>query len=108
MDALSDLLRRSRTSNADVRQLIQRPPWSMTFDQAPPLTVFATIGGQAVLRLDDRPEVPPAEIAAGDITLVTQSSRHTISDDLTTPPQVVIRAGRKEWLGAPERHADLV
>ncbi|GAA1981889.1 AraC family transcriptional regulator [Catenulispora subtropica] len=108
MDALSDLLRRSRTSDADVRQLIQRPPWSMTFDEAPPLTVFAALGGPAVLRLDDRPDVAPADLAAGDIALVTQTRRHTISDDLGTAPQVVIRAGHKQLLGASEHHAGLV
>lgn len=107
VDALSDLLRRSRTGDADVRQLIQRPPWSMTFADAPALTVFAALGGCAVLRLEDVPEAAPAELAAGDIALVTQSRRHTISDDLTTAPQVVIRAGHKQWLGDPDQHAEL-
>lgn len=108
MDALSDLLHRSRTSDADVRQLIQRPPWSMTFADAPPLTVFAALGGRAMVRLEDLPEVPPTELAAGDIAVVTVSRRHTVSDDLATAPQVVIRAGHKQWLGPPDRHADLV
>ena len=108
MDALSDLLRRSRTRDADVRQLIQRPPWSLTFDEAPPLTVFAALGGRAVLRLDDRPDTAPVELAAGDIALVTQSRRHTVSDDLTTAPQVVIRTGHKQLVGAAEERADLI
>lgn len=109
VDALSDLLRRSRTSDADVRQLIQRPPWAMTFDDAPLLTVFAVLGGAAVLRLDDCPEVPPTDLSPGDIALVTQSRRHTIADCSGTAPQIVIRAGRKHLLGADQdRNADLV
>ncbi|NUR62492.1 MAG: AraC family transcriptional regulator [Catenulispora sp.] len=108
MDALSDLLRRSRTGNANVRQLIQTPPWSITYDEAPPLTVFAALGGRAVLRLDDRPEAGPAELSPGDIALVTQSGRHTIADDLTTPPQLLIRGRRKQLLGTDhDRHADM-
>jgi AraC-like DNA-binding protein len=107
MDALSDLLHRSRTSNADVRQLIQRPPWSLTFADAPPLTVFAALGGHAVVRLEDLPEIPPTELAAGDIAVVTVSRRHTISDDLTTAPQAVIRAGHKQLLGPADRQANL-
>ncbi|MFL6113560.1 MAG: AraC family transcriptional regulator [Catenulispora sp.] len=106
MDALSDLLHRSRAGNADVRQLIQRPPWSMTFADAPPLTVFAALGGRAVVRLEDLPEIPPVELAAGDVAVVTVSRRHTISDDLTTAPQVVIRAGHKRLLGPDDRHAN--
>ncbi|GAA2024406.1 AraC family transcriptional regulator [Catenulispora yoronensis] len=107
MDALSDLLRRSRTSDADVRQLIQHPPWAMTFDRTPPLTLFAALGGRAVLRLDDRPDVEPCDLAPGDIAVVTGSSRHTVSDDLATASRVVIRAGRKHFLGAPSDHAEL-
>jgi AraC-like DNA-binding protein len=90
-----------------VRQLIQRPPWSITYADAPALTVFATLGGHAALRLEDVPSVAPAQLAAGDIALVTHSTRHTISDDLATPPQVVISGNRKQLLGDPERHPEL-
>lgn len=107
MDTLSDLLRRAGAGDAQVRQLIQTPPWSITYADAPGLTVFATLGGHAALRLDDVPSVPPVQLAAGDIALVAHSSRHTISDDLATSPQVVICDGRKELLGDPARHAEL-
>ena len=107
MDTLSDLLRRAGAGDAKVRQLIQRPPWSMTFDQAPALTVFATLGGHAALRLEDVPSAAPVQLAAGDIALVAHSTRHTISDDLATPPQVVISGGRKQLLGDPGQHAEL-
>ncbi|MEZ0108505.1 AraC-like DNA-binding protein [Catenulispora sp. EB89] len=107
MDTLSDLLRRAGAVDAQVRQLIQRPPWSITYAQAPALTVFATLGGHAALRLEDVPSVPPVQLAEGDIALVAHSTRHTISDDLATPPQVVISGGRKQLLGDPSRHPEL-
>jgi AraC-like DNA-binding protein len=106
MDALSDLLRRAGAGDARVRQLIQRPPWSMTFGDTPALTLFATLGGHAALRLEDVPSAAPARLAAGDVALVSRSARHTIADDLATPPQVLIRGGRKELLGTPDRHLD--
>lgn len=107
VDTLSDLLRRAGAGDAKVRQLIQRPPWSMTYADAPALTVFAALGGHAVLRLEDVPSTAPAHLSAGDIALVAHSRRHTISDDLATPPQVVIGGGRKQLLGDPERHPGL-
>jgi len=94
MDVLSDLLHRARARNALVRQLIQRPPWSLTFADAPPLTVVATLGGHASIRLDDT-GAAPVRLAAGDIALIGATGRCTIADDPSTPPQVVIRQGRK-------------
>jgi AraC-like DNA-binding protein len=107
VDTLSDLLRRAGAGDAKVRQLIQRPPWSMTYADAPALTVFATLGGHAALRLEDVPSASPVQLAAGDIALVAHSTRHTISDDLATPPQVLIRGGRKQLLGDPGTHSGL-
>ncbi|MFF7127907.1 cupin domain-containing protein [Streptomyces sp. NPDC008240] len=95
MDVLSDLLHRARASNAQVRQLIQRPPWSMTFADAPSLTVVATLGGHASVRLDDDPQAAPVRLGAGDIALISGTNRYTIADAPDTPPQVVIRGGRK-------------
>ncbi|MEU6371504.1 AraC family transcriptional regulator [Streptomyces sp. NPDC046931] len=95
MDVLSDLLHRARARNAQIRQLIQRPPWSMTFADAPPLTVVATLGGHASVRLDDDPQAAPVRLAAGDIALISGTNRYTIADAPDTPPQVVIRGGRK-------------
>jgi AraC-like DNA-binding protein len=105
VDVLSDLLHRARASNALVRQLIQRPPWSLTFADAPALTVVATLGGQASIRLDGT-RAAPVRLGAGDIALISRTGRHTIADDLSTPPQVVLRAGRKYAVDGRELAAD--
>src|SRR5258708_3474328 len=94
MDVLSDLLHRARARNALVRQLIQRSPWSLTFADPPALTVVATLGGQASIRLDDA-GAEPVRLAAGDIAIISRNGRHTIADDPVTPPQVVVRGGKK-------------
>jgi len=115
MDVLTDLLHRTRARTALVRQLIQSPPWSVTYADAPPLTVMTTLGGHASIRLDNS-EVAPVRLAAGDIALVTGTGQHTIADDPSTGPQVTIRGGRKylpdgeqttgHWNLAPRTYGD--
>ncbi|WP_204061319.1 AraC family transcriptional regulator [Microbispora corallina] len=100
MDVLGDLLHRARARNAVVRQLIQRPPWSLTFAEAPPLTVVATLGGHASIRLGDDARAATARLAAGDIALVAGTGPYTIADDPSTPPQVVISGRRKQVVNA--------
>ncbi|MFI6151419.1 AraC family transcriptional regulator [Kitasatospora sp. NPDC051170] len=95
MDVLSDLLHRARARNGQIRQLIQRPPWSMTFADAPPLTVVATLGGRASIRLDDGQAGSTVQLAAGDIALISGTDHYTVADSPDTPPQVIIRGGRK-------------
>ncbi|MYT32774.1 MULTISPECIES: AraC family transcriptional regulator [unclassified Streptomyces] len=94
MDVLSDLLHRARTRHALIRQLIQRPPWSMTFADAPALTVVATLGGHASIRLHDS-DASPALLTSGDIALITKTGSYTIADHPSTPPQVVVHGGKK-------------
>jgi AraC-like DNA-binding protein len=98
MDVLSDLLHRARASNALVRQLIQRPPWSVTYVDAPPLTVVATLGGPVSISLDDG-GTAPIRLAAGDIALIKGPDRHTVADDPATPPTFEIRQGKKYLAG---------
>ncbi|WP_030410235.1 AraC family transcriptional regulator [Streptomyces sp. NRRL S-1448] len=94
MDVLSDLLHRARARHAMVRQLIQRPPWSLSFTDPPPLTVVTTLAGHTSVRIDDT-DTAPVRLAAGDIALITRPRRYTIADDPSTPPQVVIHGRRK-------------
>jgi AraC-like DNA-binding protein len=101
VDVLSDLLHRARVGDALVRQLVQTPPWSITFLGVPALTVVATLGGRASIRLEDT-DYPPIELAAGDIVLVHGIGRYTIADSPATPPQVVIDQGKKYLAGTGE------
>jgi AraC-like DNA-binding protein len=104
VDVLSDLLHRARAKNAVVRQLIQRPPWSLTFADAPPLTVVTTLGGRASIRLEDA-GAAPVHLAAGDIALISGTVRYTIADGPSTPPQVVIHGQRKHVVDGDEEAA---
>jgi AraC-like DNA-binding protein len=92
MDVLTDLLHRARARNALVRQLVQRPPWGMTFADSPSLTVAATLGGHAWIRLGDS---TPVRLAADDIALITGPGGYTITDEPGTAPRFLIRDGRK-------------
>ncbi|MEV6448957.1 AraC family transcriptional regulator [Amycolatopsis sp. NPDC051716] len=91
MDVLSDLLHRAHAGHALVRQLVQRPPWSLAFAEAPPLTLVATLGGHASLRVGD---TVPVRLTAGDLALISAPA-YTIADDPGTPPQLVIRGTKK-------------
>ncbi len=96
VDVLSDLLVRARAGNTRVRQLIRRPPWSVTYADPPPLTVVAALGGCASVRFDDA-GAAAARLAPGDIALIKGPGRHTIADDPSTPPGFVIHRGRKHF-----------
>lgn len=102
MDVLSDVLDRARPRAALVRQLVQRPPWGLSFADPPPLTVVATLRGAASVR---RAGAAPVRLAAGDIALVRGAAGHAITDDPTTRPQVEIREGRKRVIDQESPHA---
>jgi AraC-like DNA-binding protein len=101
MDVLSDLLHRAGARNALVRQLIQRPPWSLAFTDASPLAIVATLGGHASIRLDNN-RGESVWLDDGDIALITGPKRYTIADDPSTAPQVEIRGHRKYAVGGYE------
>lgn len=94
---LSDLLHRAQPGNAAVRQLVARPPWGISYADAPPLTLFTVLGGPAVLRFDER-DVEPVMLAPGDIVLVRAIGRHTIADSEQTRPHYLVRGSHKEVL----------
>ncbi|MBX6381710.1 MAG: AraC family transcriptional regulator [Microbispora sp.] len=101
MDVLSDLLHRAHARNALVRQLIQRPPWALSFTGPPPLTVVAALGGHAWVRLDDA-DLAPVRLAPGDIALIGGARAHTIADDPSTPPRAVIHGITKHVVAGGE------
>ncbi|MEU7869184.1 AraC family transcriptional regulator [Dactylosporangium sp. NPDC049140] len=106
MDVLSDLLHRGRAGDALVRQLIQRAPWSMTYEDVPPLTVVTAIGGPAAVRVLGAGR-PAAVLDPGDIALLTAGGPYTVASAPDAPARFVIRGGRKFVAGsgevAPER-----
>jgi AraC-like DNA-binding protein len=92
VDVLSDLLQRAQARETLVRQVIARGPWSVTYADAPSLSVVATLGGSACLRLHDG---VPRLLGAGDIALISGVGSYTIADDPETPASYVVRDGRK-------------
>lgn len=105
MDVLSDLLHRAHAKDAQVKQLIQPPPWSMTYVDAPVLSVVATLDGPAAVRLDDEAGTL-AHLNAGDVALISRTARYTIADSPDTPEQYVIHKGRKYLAGEGNVPAD--
>ncbi|MFE9426176.1 AraC family transcriptional regulator [Kitasatospora sp. NPDC006697] len=95
MDVLSDLLHRARAREAVIRQLVQRPPWSIAFAAPSALSLVAVLGGRGAVRLASGEGVA---LAAGDIALVACPHPHTVADDPGTPPHVLIRDGQKQIL----------
>ncbi|MFF0338144.1 AraC family transcriptional regulator [Kribbella sp. NPDC004875] len=92
MDVLSDLLQRAQATDAVVRQMVVTAPWSVTYADVPSLSVVATLGGSACLRLGDGVR---RTLAAGDIALITGVDSYTIADGPETPAYYVIRDGQK-------------
>jgi AraC-like DNA-binding protein len=67
----------------------------LTYADAPALSVVATLGGRASIRLDGQPGTDTAQLATGGIALISGVSQYTIADDPATPPQLVIHGDRK-------------
>lgn len=124
---LSDLLQRARAGTTLARQLVQRPPWSMTFAEQPALGIVTVLGGPAWITVeggsaaertgrtgpahsvpsDNTEDVAgppgPGRLGPGDIALVSRVARFTIADDPATPPQFIIRGRTKQFLGDAAR-----
>jgi AraC-like DNA-binding protein len=101
VDVLSDLLHRARAENAVVRQLILRPPWSVTIADAFPLSAVAALEGSVTVSLHRAAAGPPAAhtLHEGDCALV-KGGVYTIADSARTPSQVIIRDGVKRFKDA--------
>ena len=68
------------------------PPWSMRIADEAPLTLVATVRGEAV--------IVPAEGGAvrlrrGDVCLVRGPGAYTVADDEATEPQVIVLPGQR-------------
>lgn len=98
VDVLSDLLHRARAENAVVRQLILRPPWSLTLADPVPLSAVAALEGSVTISLHRAAAGPSVThtLRAGDVALV-KGGVYTIADCAGTPSQVIIRDGVKRF-----------
>ncbi len=77
----------------------------MTYADAPTLTIIATLGGPATIRLAGHAG-SPTDLRAGDVALISKTPRYTIADSADTPEQYVIHKGRKYLAGAGDVPAD--
>jgi AraC-like DNA-binding protein len=86
VDALSDLLDRTRARGAVVGQSYLTPPWSWRFADTAPVTVAAMVRGTCWIDVGDG----PTRLAAGDIAVVRGPEPFVVADPAEAPVQVVI------------------
>ncbi len=86
MDALTDLLDRTRARGAVLGKTYLTPPWSWRFADAAPLTVVAMVRGTSWIDVGDG----PTRLAGGDIAVVRGPQSFVVADPPQTAVQVVI------------------
>lgn len=91
MDALVGLLDGPRARGAFLLRSILEPPWSLRIEDGAPLTLVAVVQGSAWINPDTGDAV---HLGPGDVAVVRGPDPYTVSDDLATPPQVVIHPGQ--------------
>lgn len=91
MDALVGLLDGPRARGAFLLRSILGPPWSLRIEDGAPLTLVAVVQGSAWIFPDTGDAV---HLGPGDVAVVRGPDHYTVSDDLATPPQVVIHPGQ--------------
>lgn len=87
MDALTDLLDRTRARGAVMGQSFLTPPWSWRFDDSSPLTVAAMVRGSSWIDTGEGPR----RLGPGDIAVVRGREPFVVADPPETPAQVVVR-----------------
>lgn len=91
MDALAGLLDGPRAQRAFLLRSVLRPPWSIRIEDEAPLTVVSVVRGSCWLRHDSAGELP---LRPGAVAVLRGPVPYTVSDELTTPVQAVIRPGQ--------------
>lgn len=91
MDTLASLLDGPRARGAFLLRSILTPPWSLRVQDRAPLTLVATMRGEAWVMLDGR---DPVRLRPGDVTVIQGPDPYTVAGDPGTPPQVVIHPGQ--------------
>ena len=102
MDTLASLLDGPRARGAFLLRSILTPPWSLRVQDRAPLTLVATMRGEAWVMLDGR---DPVRLRPGDVTVIQGPDPYTVAGDPGTPPQVVIHPGQRCTIpeGEPDR-----
>jgi len=91
MDAITAFLGGPRASDAFVVRSLFSSPWSIRIRDDAPLTVVAMVRGSGWLATDD--DAHP--LRTGEVLIVSGGFQYTVSDELGTPPQVVIHPGQR-------------
>jgi AraC-like DNA-binding protein len=92
VDALAGLLDGPRAQGAFLLRSIMNPPWSLRIEDEAPLTIVATVRGDAWVFPDGGSPVP---LHPGDIAIARGPDPYTVADDPATSPQVIIHPGQR-------------
>jgi AraC-like DNA-binding protein len=90
VDPIGSLLDGPRARGAFLLRVELDPPWSMRIADEAPLTLVAITRGEAVVASESD---PPRPLRRGDVLIALGAVPYTISDDPTTPVQVIIAPG---------------
>lgn len=88
---LAGFLNGPRARGAFLLRSVMDPPWALRVRDEAPLTVAAVVRGHAWVSYDDD---DPAELGAGDVTLMRGPDHYTFADSPDTAPQVIIHPGQ--------------
>lgn len=92
MDALTGLLDGPRARGAFVVRSILTPPWSLRIADEAPLTLMASVRGDAWVLPEDGVEIPVPE---GAVAVIVGPEHYTVCDDPGTPVRVVVHPGQR-------------
>src|SRR5215208_4520977 len=92
MDSVAGLLDGPRARGAFLLRSMLDPPWSLRIQDEAPLTLIATVRGEAWVVHDDGDDV---RLGEGDVAIVRGPDPYVVADDPATPPQVVIHTGQR-------------
>ncbi|WP_116025161.1 AraC family transcriptional regulator [Thermomonospora umbrina] len=92
MDALAGLLEGPRASGAFLLRILLDPPWSIRVQDESPLCLAVMLGGEAWVEPDHG---EPVRLRPGDVAIIRGPDPYVMSDDTTTPPQVIVHPGQR-------------
>jgi AraC-like DNA-binding protein len=93
VDAIAALLHGPRARGAFLLRSSMDPPWCLRIEDNAPLTIAAVVRGRAWVTIDTARD-EPARLDADDVMLCRGPTPYSVSDDPSTPPQVIIGPGQ--------------